>query len=127
MRRTASSILLSLAVVGACRDKASASPPGDPSTPVRAYFEALETRDCAALEASVRGHAGSVIDEIGCARALEEYAEHPMQLLEIQSVTTDGRDADLRLVRARVRAGRIDRLVVVGVRFLDGAWRVVRI
>ena len=126
-RTVSRALLLGLAVVGACRDPAAASAPGEPSAPVRAYFEALEARDCEALEACVGGEAGSLIHEAGCAHAFEEYAEHPMELVQIESVTPDGRDAELHLIRARVRAGTDELLVVIGVRALDGAWRVVRI
>ena len=114
-------------MVGACRDPATASPAGEASAPVRAYFEALEARDCEALEASVGGQAGSRIHAAGCAHAFEEYAAHPMELVQIESVTADGRDAELHLIRARVRAGGDELLVVIGVRALDGAWRVVSI
>lgn len=132
-RRTASSLVvckiswaLALALtLGACGPKVDA--PGDPGAPIQAYFEALSRGDCPQLQASIGGEAQASIQAIGCAGAFEEFADHPTQLLGVESVATDGRDPSLRLVRARVRVGEGERLVVIGVRAIEGSWRVVRI
>jgi hypothetical protein len=100
---------------------------GDPGEPVHAYFAALETSDCAKLEASVAGEAGASLAEHGCEQVFADFAEHPTRLLRIESVTPDGRDSDVRLVRAKLRVGGREQEVVVGVRAVDGRWRVVRI
>jgi hypothetical protein len=116
-----------LALIAACRAEPDFGAPGDPEAPIRAYFDALNRGDCPQLEASIGGAAQATILEIGCAKAFEEFADHPAQLLGVESVATDGRDPGLRLVRARIRVGEGERVIVIGVQAIDGSWRVVRI
>lgn len=138
-RRTACSLaaralqrwtLGALALLSACQSEAASSetdPSGDPGAPIQAYFDALTRGDCPKLQASIGGEAQASILAIGCARAFEQFTDHPTQLLGVESVATDGRDPSLRLVRARIRVGERERVVVIGVRAVDGSWRVVRI
>jgi hypothetical protein len=128
--------LCGLALLAACLGACRAAPdsaalevgaPGDPGAPIQAYFDALSRGDCPQLQASIGGAAQASILAIGCAEAFEEFADHPTQLLNVESVARDGRDPSLRLVRARIRAGEGERVVVIGVQAIEGSWRVVRI
>ena len=58
---------------------------------------------------------------------IAEFEEHGAALDGVESVVVDGRDPSLRLVRTRLRAAKGERVVVIGVRFVEGRWRVVRI
>lgn len=99
---------------------------GDPGEALRAYFDAVERRDCAALEAAQAEAAAREFAEVGCTRTLAEFEEHDASLASIESAAPDGRDASLYLVRATLREGGRDKPVVIGVRWVDGRWRVVR-
>lgn len=100
---------------------------GDPEQAVRGYFEAVARQDCPALERSVAEAAGTMVATMGCVRIFEEFAEHGLTLEGIESVVVDGRDPSLHLVRANVREGAAGKLLVIGVRRIEGQWRVVRI
>ena len=127
-RRTAISAALGLALCLACaREPESPGPTGDPSEAVAAYFEAIAEHDCAGLEASVAEAAARKLDELGCEETIAEFEEHGAALDGVESVVVDGRDPSLRLVRTRLRAAKGERVVVIGVRFVEGRWRVVRI
>lgn len=116
-----------LACAQAQEEAAPTDPGGDPGEAVRAYFGAIETHDCAALELAVAEAAARALAEHGCEQTIAEFEQHDAQLDAIESVRADGRDADLRLVRTRMRESGRSKLVVIGVRHVEGRWRVVRI
>lgn len=102
-------------------------PSGDPSEAVRAYFGAIEQHDCAALELAAAEAAARALAEHGCEHTIAEFEQHGAQLDGIESVRADGRDPDLRLVRTRMRESGRSKVVVIGVRHVEGRWRVVQI
>lgn len=101
--------------------------PSDPEQAVRSYFDAVGRRDCPALERSVAEAAATMVTTMGCERLFDEFVEHGLTLDTIESVVVDGRDPSLRLVRARVREGAAGKVLVIGVRVVEGQWAVVRI
>jgi hypothetical protein len=125
-------VLSALAWVGGCTRAPQESPPpandvGDPSEAVRAYFEAVAEHDCAALERAVAEAAAQALNERGCDQTIAEFVHHDARLDGIESVLVDGRDPSLRLVRTQMRESGRSKLVVIGVRQVEGRWRVVRI
>ena len=113
-------------VLGCLRASAPEPQRGDPGAALHAYFDAVARGDCAGLEALLAEAAAREFAELGCARTLAEYAEHDASLVGIDGSAPDGRDAALQLVRATLREGPRTRTIVVGVRWIDGGWRVVR-
>lgn len=100
---------------------------GDPSAAISAYLDGLAQRDCAAVRAAIAGEAEAAFTKLGCEGALDEFAAHPVELLEVAAVTVDGRDVSARLVRARMRVDGREQDALIGVRLVEGRWRVVRI
>lgn len=100
---------------------------GEPSEAVLAYFDAVAGHDCAALESVVAEGAARALAERGCEQTIAEFENHDARLDGIESVLVDGRDPSLHLVRTQLRESGRSKLVVIGVRHVEGRWRVVRI
>jgi hypothetical protein len=124
-------LALSGALLLACardpEEGASAAIEGEPSEAVLAYFEAVAGHDCAALESVVAEGAARALAEHGCEQTIAEFEKHDARLDGIESVLVDGRDPSLHLVRTQMRESGRSKLVVIGVRQVEGRWRVVRI
>lgn len=116
-----------LACARPSREDTPANVGGDPSDAVQAYFDAVAGHDCAALELSVAEAAARALAEHGCEQTIAEFEQHGARLDKIESVLADGRDPSLRLVRTHMRESGRSKVVVIGVRQVEGRWRVVRI
>jgi hypothetical protein len=121
------SALLSMACARGPQEAAPTTGDGDPSEAVRAYFEAIAGHDCAALELAVAEAAAHALAKHGCEHTIAEFERHGAKLDGIESVLVDGRDPDLRLVRTRMQESGRGKLVVIGVRQVEGRWRIVQI
>jgi hypothetical protein len=122
-----SALALMLACARASEESPAADLGDDPSEAVQAYFDAIAQHDCAALELAVAEAVASALAEHGCEQTIAEFEQHGAQLDSIESVLVDGRDSSLRLVRTQMRESGRSKLVVIGVRQVEGRWRVVRI
>jgi hypothetical protein len=116
-----------LACARPAKEGAAEAVGGDPSDAVQAYFDAVAKHDCAALELSVAEAAARALEEHGCEQTIAQFEQHGAGLDKIESVLTDGRDPSLRLVRTQMRESGRSKVVVIGVRQVEGRWRVVRI
>lgn len=100
---------------------ARAVPSGPPQAAVTRYFHALESRDCAQLQAAATGSLAARIAKLGCAKLFEEASEHGTRLVKILSTTTSGRDPSVRLVKIQMFAAK-DRFITVRVAPKNGKW-----
>lgn len=83
-------------------------------------FQAIRSRDCAAL----RRLMPRVQDDEACEHFLEDAQGHQLELLEVVSAANDGRDPQAVIVRCRVRMEGEEREMLVRAEERESGWAV---
>ena len=128
-RRLAAAALLASAALGAAVVARAVRRPEEPGAVVARFFAAVERRDCDAAKKLVAGELGrSLARPDGCQAFFDEYASHRVKFGGALAARADGRDANARIVDARISMNDHERTQLLRVERAraDSAWRMTR-